>query len=148
MALPPWPVSALLPHRDPMMLLDEVVQWDGQTLTVQVTIRPTSLFLEDGGVPAEVGIEYMAQACGAFVGVQAREAGEPVRIGFLLGSRHYRLYRGRFAVGDRLLVSVSPVFRDEAMATFEGRIEIGAELAAEAQLTVYQPPSSELNEAT
>ena len=131
--------ESVLPHRGRMVLLDTVEAWDGQSLIASVTIRPDSAFCGEAGVPGHIGIEYMAQACGAFAGVEAREAGERVRIGFLLGTRNCAIRRGWYRVGERLTVSASLVYRDGQMANFDTRIEIAGESIAEARLTVYQP---------
>jgi len=138
----PHPVSALLPHRSPMLLLDEIVSYDDTTLIAKIVISEASLFLESGGVPSHVGLEYMAQACGALVGAMALDAGLPVRIGFLLGTRRYRVYAPKFRLRERLLVTVQSLYRDERSGAFDCRIEIGGERAAEAQLVVYQPDLS------
>jgi predicted hotdog family 3-hydroxylacyl-ACP dehydratase len=81
----------------------------------------------------------MAQACGAHAGAVARDAGAPVRIGFLLGTRQYRMHRPWFHLGDRLIVSVELTFSDSEMGSFGCRIDIGNETVAEAQLNVIQP---------
>jgi predicted hotdog family 3-hydroxylacyl-ACP dehydratase len=122
-----------------MILLDEVVACDDTSLVAVILIRPTTLFLEDEGVPGHIGIEYMAQACGAFAGVEALRNGQAVRIGFLLGTRRYIMPVPWFCLGDRLTVSVSLGYRDQSMATFDGRIDVAGKLAAEGRLIVYQP---------
>jgi predicted hotdog family 3-hydroxylacyl-ACP dehydratase len=139
MTTPMPPLAALLPHRPPMILLDAVLACDVASLVATVTIRPTSLFLEAEGVPGHVGLEYMAQACGAFAGMEALRKGEAVRIGFLLGTRRYIMHAPWFRLDECLTVSVSLGYRDEAMANFDGRIEIAGKLMAEGRLTVYQP---------
>jgi predicted hotdog family 3-hydroxylacyl-ACP dehydratase len=139
MTEPMPPLEALLPHRPPMILLDAVLACDVASLVATVTIRPTSLFLEAEGVPGHVGLEYMAQACGAFAGMEALRKAEAVRIGFLLGTRRYIMHTPWFRLDECLTVSVSLGYRDEAMANFDGRIEIAGKLAAEGRLTVYQP---------
>jgi predicted hotdog family 3-hydroxylacyl-ACP dehydratase len=95
-------------------------------------------------VPGHVGIEYMAQACGAYAGAQALDAGEPVKIGFLLGTRLCRVLVPWFRIGDCLIVTASIIFRDEQMAAFDCRVEIDGQLAADAQLKVYQPGDDEV----
>jgi predicted hotdog family 3-hydroxylacyl-ACP dehydratase len=92
-------------------------------------------------MPSYVGLEYMAQACGAHAGVLARDAGAPVRIGFLLGTRQYQTDRPWFRFGDRLTVSVSMTYSDNEMASFSCRIEIAGATVADAQLNVIQPRS-------
>ena len=53
----------------------------------ELVVPEAGLFVEDGQVPAWVGIEYMAQAIAAWAGCRARAAGKPPQLGFLLGSR-------------------------------------------------------------
>ena len=139
-----YTVAELLPHRPPMILLDEILSFDETSLTAAVQVSAASLFAEAGGVPVHIGLEYMAQACGAFAGAMARERGESVRIGFILGTRQYRAYVPSFRCGDRLVVTVSVLYQDEQMGAFSCRIEVAGVLAAEAQLSVYQPDPAQL----
>lgn len=135
-----YPVADLLPHAPPMVLLDSVIGWDKGRLDAAVAIRPGIPFFRSGkGVPAHVGIEYMAQACGACAGLEALETGEAVRIGFLLGTRRYRAAVDWFTDGAQLTVSVSEMFRDGSMGAFDCSILINGREVATAQLNVYQP---------
>jgi predicted hotdog family 3-hydroxylacyl-ACP dehydratase len=131
----------LLPHRPPMVLLDQVVNHSDDAVTAALTIGPQTPFLEAGlGVPAHIGLEWMAQACGAFAGLEAQRANEPVRLGFLLGTRRYQAARAYFTEGERLEIGAKLVFREGGMGVFDCKIigAGGADLAI-AQLTVYQP---------
>ncbi len=138
----PWPIDDLLPHARPMILLDEVVGRVDGRFVAALTVRAGAPFVEPGrGAPAHVAIEWMAQTCGANAGAEALEAGGPVRLGLLLGTRDFRCSVPWFAEGERLEVSVAPVFRDEEIGSFDcvvTRADMGEELA-KAQLTVYQP---------
>jgi len=132
--------AELLAHRTPMLLLDEIVAVDDSSITAEVRIGPHSPFFDGVGVPSYVGLEYMAQACGAYVGALARMAGREPRIGYLLGTRNFVARIGRFTSGDRLDVAASCVYRDGEMGVFECRIRRSDAVVAEAQLNVYQPP--------
>jgi predicted hotdog family 3-hydroxylacyl-ACP dehydratase len=133
------PIEHLLPHRPPMILIDELLAYDDARARAAVIIRDTSLFLEPEGVPSHIGLEYMAQTCGAHAGALALEHGGVVKIGLLLGSRQYRAHVPHFRRGERLEICVSAVYRDGEVGAFDCRIEIGGAAVAEAQLTVYQP---------
>lgn len=135
----PYPVGELLPHESPMILLDEVIDYDATSLRAAVTITAASMFLEQDGVPAYIGLEYMAQACGAHAGVLAQGAGAPVRIGFLLGTRQYTILTPWFRIGERLTVSVNRTYCDDEMASFACRIDVDGKPAAEAELNVIHP---------
>lgn len=136
----PYAMVDLLPHEPPMVLLDRVLEWDSGWLHAVVDIRADSRFHEPGrGVPAHVGIEYMAQACGAYAGLEAKAAGQPVRLGFLLGTRRYVSSTPWFRPGDRLIVKVAEVLREGVMGVFDCRIERDGDEIATARLNVYQP---------
>ena len=139
----PWPLAELVPHAPPMILLDEVIDYDDASLRASLTIRPDHPFFAEGGVPAHVGIEFMAQACGAWSGAVGRQNGEKVRLGMLLGTRRYEAMVERFAAGSRLIVSVILAFRDGELGVFDCAIESDGETLAKAQLTVYQPRDAE-----
>lgn len=136
----PWPIEELLPHARPMLLLDQVLSCDAEGSRVMVTIRPDLPFAEARGVPAHVGIEFMAQACGVWAGCAARAQGEAARLGYLLGTRRYVAAAAFFPLGARLEIVAHQVFQDGGMGVFDCRIEArdGTELAS-AQLSLYQP---------
>ncbi|MGH7887574.1 MAG: 3-hydroxylacyl-ACP dehydratase [Candidatus Binatia bacterium] len=137
-------IRTLLPHSGPMVLLDRVLAVDDESLCAEVRLREDSLFCVDGAVGAWVGLEYMAQAIGAFAGYRARLRGEPVRIGYLLGTRHYDCQQPRFAVGSLLKIHVKRVLQSEdGLACFDCRIEDENGTLASAQLTVFQSADGE-----
>ena len=139
----PYTMADLLPHEGPAVLLDAVLDWDRGRLAAQVDIHPGSRFFERAcGVPGYVGIEYMAQACGAYAGLDAKSKGEPVRLGFLLGTRRYSCSKPWFAAGDTLTVSVAEVLRDGVMGVFDCHIAVGGAEVAAARLNLYQPEDS------
>jgi predicted hotdog family 3-hydroxylacyl-ACP dehydratase len=66
-----------------------------------------------------------------------------VRVGFLLGTRQYKIHVPRFELGERLIVGVQLIYRDDEMGSFDCRIDLGDRCAAEARLNVYQPRSEQ-----
>lgn len=135
----PWPMDKLLPHSPPMLLLDEAVAYSPTEIVAEVTIRPDHPLARPEGVAAHVGIELMAQACGAHVGALAQEIGAPVRVGFLLGTRNYRAEVDWFRFGDRLRILARSIFMEDGMGVYDCRIERDGVGLAEAQLTLFQP---------
>jgi len=132
-------LSELLPHAAPAILLDEIIDWSSEHIIARVTIGATTAWRLNTGVPAHVAIEYMAQACAAWVGLEAHRAGGRPRIGLLLGTRDFVAIRSWFCDGESLEVSARPVYRDNEMGVFDTRVTLGAEELCRAQLTVVQP---------
>ncbi|HET9917440.1 MAG TPA: hotdog family protein [Candidatus Binatia bacterium] len=132
-------IRDLLPHSGPMVLLDRVVAADDENLCAEVRVCADSLFYVDGGIGGWVGLEYMAQAIGAYAGYRARVRGEPVRIGYLLGTRHYECKQPIFVLGSLLKIYVKRLFQsDEGLASFDCHIEDEKGTLASANLTVFQ----------
>jgi predicted hotdog family 3-hydroxylacyl-ACP dehydratase len=133
-------IRSLLPHAGPMVLLDRVIAVDEDSLLAEVCIRSGSLFCNGGGVGAWVGIEYMAQAIGAWAGYTAQLRGEPVRLGFLLGTRRYECRHPIFLLGSVLRVHVQCLFQNEnGLGSFECSIDNEEGRVATATVTVFQP---------
>jgi predicted hotdog family 3-hydroxylacyl-ACP dehydratase len=140
------PVAEVVPHKPPMLLLDQVLSYETDRVTCEVRIGPETQFLEEGLVPAVVGIEYMAQTVAAYAGLTAREQGkidQVAKIGFLLGCRELTLKTDGFAVGDRLVVEARRTWGDADLGRFACKVERAGEVVAEGVLNVYQGPLPE-----
>ena len=132
-------IRQLVPHAGAMVLLDRVVSADEENLCAEVRIRRDSLFCLDGAVGSWVGIEYMAQAIGAYAGYSARLRGEPLKLGYLLGTRCYQCTRPFFPVGALLRIHVKRVLQSaNGLASFECRIEDEIGQIGSANLSVFQ----------
>ena len=135
-------IRSLLPHAGPMVLLDRVISVDEESLLAEVGIRSETLFCGPDGVGAWVGIEYMAQGIAAWVGYNARLRGEPIKLGFLLGTRRYECSRPNFVLGSFLRVHVRRLFQSESgLGSFECYIDDEEGRVATATVTVFQPPN-------
>lgn len=136
----PYPIGTLLPHAGRMILLDQVVGFTDTAIEVALSIRPDNPFFEVGkGIAAHIAIEWMAQACGAFVGLEAKREDRPVRVGFLLGTRNFKASRAWFREGESLLVHAELVFRDGETGVFDCTLRSPDQVEAHAQLTLHQP---------
>lgn len=134
-------IRLLVPHTGSMVLLDRVISVDQENLCAEVRIHAESVFAGKDGIGGWVGIEYMAQAIAAHAGYAARLRGEPVKIGFLLGSRRYECSRPTFALNSVLRIHVLRMLQAEnGLASFECRIEdLEKQQLAKATITVFEP---------
>ena len=73
------PIVELVPHRPPMLLLDRVLSYDGECVVCETVLEPESPFVDEGEVPAIVGIEYMAQTIAAGAGLSRARKGRARR---------------------------------------------------------------------
>lgn len=134
-------VGDFLPHTGAMVLLDKITDYYESGLIAELTIRGDGLIGGDEtSVPAWVGIEYMAQAIAAYIGIQAILAGEPIKLGYLLGTRRYNSNIAAFAVGTLLMVNIEKIMQDEKLGVFDCKIT-ATDINVSANLNVYQPPT-------
>lgn len=137
-------IRAFVPHSGMMLLLDRIISVDAESVCAEVRISKNSLFYADGGVGAWVGLEYIAQAIGAYAGYHAALRGEAVKIGFLLGTRCYECVRARFALGSVIQIRAKRVLQtDDGLASFECSINDESGRLGGASVTVYQPTDAE-----
>lgn len=135
-------VAELVPHSGDMVLIDAVLSYGAENIETRVHIKPDGLFNQaDGSMPAWFGVELMAQTIAAFAGCHARDAGKPVALGFLLGTRKFECNVEAFPAGCELHISAQRSLQDDnGMAVFECNL-IGPGIHATARLNVFQPPN-------
>ena len=138
-----WPLAELLPHAGDMILIEQILAFDEEQIHTRLIVRPGGLFNRpDGSLPAWVGIELMAQSVAAFAGCQARRRGNPVELGFLLGTRKFECNVEQFPAGTELTIhGFRSLEDDNGMGVFECHIH-GTGIHASARLNVFRPPQA------
>lgn len=137
-----YPIEQVLPHAHPMILLSAFVQADDEHAVCRVQISPQSPFYDAAAdaVPAYVGLEYMAQTIAAYAGATKLNAGDTVRVGFLLGCRKYQPEVQWFNCGADLQVQATKVVMDESgLSVFDCQILQQGKLLVSAKLNVFEP---------
>jgi predicted hotdog family 3-hydroxylacyl-ACP dehydratase len=140
-------IAQLIPHSGNMVFLDRVIAADESSLTAELVVRCDGLLGDEKAVPTWVGIEYMAQTIAAFAGLQAKQKGKAIRLGLLLGTRHYHSNLAEFSVGSILTVRVEKIIQAETLGVFDCYIQ-GDGVEVLANLNVYQPPYNSISEMT
>ena len=112
-------IEKVIPHRGRMIFLTGIVDHTKDSTTCVVEVGEDALFREPGGlVPAWVGLEYMAQCIAAHGGLRARAPGEPVKIGFFVGSRRIDVHTEGFSPGQVLEVRANHLLGESGFFSF------------------------------
>jgi predicted hotdog family 3-hydroxylacyl-ACP dehydratase len=140
-AYPLAPIESILPHRGTMLLLAGVESWDDEFLAAVAHVDPAAWYADTrGNMPAWIGIELMAQAIAAHVGLLSTRNGQPARPGVLLGSRKYEACVPAFEQSQPLRVEARELLRGaEGHGAYECTISAGGQRLANAIIKVYQP---------
>lgn len=134
----PLPAQDLVPHRPPMLLIDQLVEGGDGGGTAEAVISSDHLFLDGDRLHDAALLEVMAQAFAAVKGLEDRRQGKTPAMGFLVGAKRMRWYLPAW-VGDRLTVRIKKVGETEGFTLAEGKVERRGELLAEGTIMVYVP---------
>ena len=143
--------SQCLPHSEPMVLIDKLIDVDmkKQIVKTSVTIHKDKIFFDKdiNGVSPLVGIEFMAQTIGCYAFYKAKMS--IPKIGFLLGARLYENSLEKFENGKTYIITAREVYGDSELVSFECLIynegEDGDEskYIAKATINAFQPKDVE-----
>lgn len=136
-----YDLSKVLPHNYPMILIDDVLDYniEDKWLVSEIIIDEKSLFYDKSinGISSTVGIEFMAQTIGCYA--YFKNKCESPKIGFLLGSRLYNTGVDVFPLGERYTLKVNEIFTDEQIVAFDCIMyDKTGEDVASATVNVYQ----------
>lgn len=157
LACPITDVAPLLPHSGRMVLIDRITDYGPGHLTAAARVKENHILLKNNYLPCLAGIEIMAQGVGALMGCHARNAGEPVKLGFLLGTRKLNLFADKIPVGTGLEIRVQESMMDAGgFGVFDCSLHwtdtvrpeeslLPADgLLVEAALNAYSPPEGKM----
>lgn len=85
-------IKQLLPHREPMIMVDSLLQCDAIYAKVGFTICPSSIFIEDNSLSETGLIEHMAQAAALQMGYQNHSPNQPAKEGFIASIKRLNIH--------------------------------------------------------
>lgn len=134
-------LSKVLPHKNPMILLDDIIEVDLENKFVKTNfyVDNKKKFYDKTlkGIPSICGIEFMAQTIGCYAFYSKKEK-EP-QIGFLLGSRLYNNSIDLFKENETYTVKAVEAYYDNDISAFDCFIyDKLEEEVASATINVYQ----------
>lgn len=134
----PVDASRVVPHKPPMLLLDNLVEVMERASVSEMTVRSDMVFVGDDGLLDDAAWpEIMSQAIAAQEGFRKIGSRSPDREGFLLGVKKLEIF-ARARVGDTLRVSVYKAAKYGDFGIIEGEVYRGEELLAKGELKVWQ----------
>jgi predicted hotdog family 3-hydroxylacyl-ACP dehydratase len=131
------PIAMLVPHREPMVLLDRVVAWSPGHVECAMRVRSDTRFVDDGILPTPFMIEHMAQSVAVCLGYEAYMGGRGVRVGMIVSCRAFRAHSESASAGDDLMVHANKERGNETLSHFHCEVRSEDEVLADATLTLF-----------
>jgi len=130
------PISVLVPHQEPMVLLDRILVWTPGRVECSLVVRKGERFVEDGLLAAPLTLEHMAQAVATCVGYEAYLDGRGMRVGMIVAIRKFSALCSAKAVGDELIVRADRDRGNDVLSHFHCEVRDAGELFTSATLTL------------
>ena len=128
----------LLPHDPPMLMLERILSYDENRLSVTACISPESPFANnDGRISNCIAIEIMAQAAAVYGGLQQYQLHKPMKSGLLISAKHVELNCKALSSATTYTVHAQHYHSTDSLAIFDCTLEQESTLA-KAQLHVLQ----------
>lgn len=112
-------VAEILPHRGPAIVLRAVLSADLSSIRCSTVPLGATSLAREGGVPAAMGLEVLAQAAAAFLGYGG---GTRPLGGYLVSARFVELKVTHLPPGESLVASVEQIATSGPSASFSGRL--------------------------
>ena len=126
----------LIPHRSPMILVDEVTEYGADRIRAIRTVRQGDPFVEPHGLDDAALLEVIAQTIAAGDAMYAKSKGGRVLRGYLTGLTGVRIH-GQARSGDTLTVQADCMKRMDGMGLFEATAAVGDRLLAVGRFKLF-----------
>ena len=129
-----------LPHRDRMLLIDEILEVNYDRAVTSATVTDQWPFFDGNAVASIVLIEVVAQTAGINNGwVRIQKHGkDSEKRGWLVGIKQSRFFVDTLALNDRIITCVENQFKYEGYRQILGTARIGLEIVGEVVLQVIR----------
>lgn len=129
------PILDLIPQRPPFVMVDTIKDFNRLCTVTSFTVRPDSLFIENGCLSATGLVENVAQTCAVRMGCINHINRESVKLGFIGAVRDMKFLRLP-KLGEVLTTSI--VVREEIfrMTLVDAEVRVSDELILTAEMKI------------
>lgn len=133
------PVISLIPQRAPMVMISRVVAYSKGKVQSELAIEAENIFVNDDLFSESGMLENIAQTAAAMVGLEAREIGEEVPLGFIGGINKVKV-AGFAAVSQTITTQVEILQEVFNITLIKGKCFILDELLMECEMKIVINP--------
>ena len=138
---------AFIPHRDRMCLLSRINNYNlkENSIEAEYDITEDCLFydIENNGVPAWAGFEFIAQSISAYIGIKNKMKGLPVKEGYILGVSHMQIDLPFFSKNSIITINSIELDNLDPVYIFDGKIFLDGKKVLEGKVTVMEVNSDQ-----
>jgi predicted hotdog family 3-hydroxylacyl-ACP dehydratase len=131
-------IEDLLPHRDRMLLIDEIIEIDDEmAVTKSIVTKEWPLF-EDNSVNPIILIELIAQTAGVYIGWnEIKKNGDTCGKGWIVGIKKAAFCLDKISLNSHIIVSSKKTFIFDNFHEILGIAKIDSDTIGEIILQVF-----------
>ncbi len=132
-------LKKLIPHREPMVLIDTLHYYDKNIVETKLTIIKGSLFVKNNLISESGILEHMAQSVALNTGYSGYLNGQPIREGYIGAIKNAEIFQLP-KVGDTVTtqVKINYTAMDMTLVAIESKVE-GNVIATAQMSTILKP---------
>jgi predicted hotdog family 3-hydroxylacyl-ACP dehydratase len=137
-------IEDLLPHRDRMLLIDEILELDDKTAVTRATVTDQWPFFNGQSVDSLILIELVAQTAGinnSWVRVK-KQGLKSEKKGWLVGIKQSRFFVDSISINDLIITRAENQFEFESYRYISGIARIGDVIVGDISLQLIQTDSA------
>ena len=138
-------IEDLLPHRDRMLLIDEILELDDKVAVTHATVTDQWPFFDGQAVDSLILIELVAQTAGisnSWVRVKKRGK-DSEKKGWLVGIKQSRFFVDSLSLNALIITRAENQFEYESYRHISGVAKIGDLIVGEISLQLIQTDSAD-----
>ncbi|MCF8128279.1 MAG: hypothetical protein K9N10_07170 [Deltaproteobacteria bacterium] len=138
-------VESLIPHRNRMRLVDEIIFVDEKTAVTTASVTETWPMVDSGLASCMVLVELVAQTAGVCIGWKEYQVKGNTEggTGWIVGVKEAVFHCCDLPLHSRIITESKRVFQVELYSEIAGVARMGDKILAEVKLQVLQSGSSE-----
>jgi len=137
-------LTAMLPHRKPMLMISEVLSYDEEKLLALSLIDTSNPLLQAGKFPGYGCLELLAQASGLFLGLRSTNKEESVAPGAIISVRGMEVMQNWLLIDKPMHIETNFLGGSDYTAMFRGNVYQAGKVVMQATLTVSSFPEGDV----
>ncbi len=129
-------IKNLTPQREPILMVDNIIDYSENEATTTLTITPYNMFVVDG-VFTELGlIEHVAQSLSSRAGYKALLNNEPIVLGFIGEVKQFRI-SSLPKVGNTLTTKTCFISQAGEVSLYSAEVCVNGTIIASGKMKIF-----------
>ena len=129
-------VKLIIPQREPIIMIDEIVNHSDVKTTTSLTINKTNIFVEENIFQSSGLIEHIAQSSAARMGIQTTEEGKKPLLGYIASIKNMMINRLP-KVGETILTEIIVTNHINNIIVVQGESKVDNIVVSNCELKVF-----------